>query len=315
VGWNLSKNWSIGLSQTFHYRTQQYRDNFTANVLADRNSGATVNWIGSSYDISGNYNKLLTSTKLGVNGTFNKWNVGVTLASPMLALFGSGDITANINLVNIRLDNDINTPRKNYLANGRFEKLKVSYKSPINAALGVSRQFDKVIVYGALNWYGGIKKYAMMDPGDANFVQPPSTENVLYTSRLLTFWDARKAVINTSLAADWKIKPAFHLLFSARTDNYYSSLGPKDRQGITMVKKKWNNYHYTIGTQQVYKTSEWVIGLRYSRGSRNDYPQPFSFNDPTEDNYFQGERKTGKISSNGVQLLLSYTFKFGGEKK
>jgi hypothetical protein len=47
---------------------------------------------------------------------------------------------------------------------------------------------------------------------------------------------------------------------------------------------------------------------------RDDYPQPFNFNDPTEDNFFQGEPKTGTITSRGVQLLLSYTFKFNEVK-
>ena len=77
-----------------------------------------------------------------------------------------------------------------------------------------------------------------------------------------------------------------------------------------MTKKKWNNYHLTFGTQRDFGASEWVIGLRLNAGANNEFPQPFSFTDPSEDNLFQGEPKTGKITSTGLQLLLSYTFKF-----
>jgi hypothetical protein len=121
-------------------------------------------------------------------------------------------------------------------------------------------------------------------------------------------------VLNASIAADWIVRPDYHLLFSVRNDNH-SFEGDRSVDGFSMPKKNWNNYHFTIGTQRDFGSSEWVVGLRYNTGGRDDYPQPFSFTDPSEDNLFQGERKTGKISSSGLQLLLSYTFKFGGKDK
>jgi hypothetical protein len=57
-----------------------------------------------------------------------------------------------------------------------------------------------------------------------------------------------------------------------------------------------------------------VIGVRLNLGKNKEFPQPFSFTDPSEENFFQGERKTGTITSAGMQLLLSYTFKFNQNK-
>jgi hypothetical protein len=54
-----------------------------------------------------------------------------------------------------------------------------------------------------------------------------------------------------------------------------------------------------------------VVGLRYSYGKRDDYPQPISLNDPTQNDYLNDNAATGKVITNGIQLMLSYTLNFG----
>jgi hypothetical protein len=313
LGWQISPKLSFGFSQTFTYRSQEYIENFSANAIPDLNTGATVDWVGTSYDIFFKFYKIVTYTKVGLMANLGKWDLGLTLTTPALGIMGTGEMNADLNLVNVRLGQDPTADRRNYLANGRFEKLKVKYKMPLNVSLGASRQFGNVRMYGALDWYSAIKEYAVLNPGEASFIQPSNSENVLYTEELLTVWEARRNVFNGSIAADWIVRPDYHLLFSFRNDNYYSNRRGED-EGFAIPKKVWNNYHLTFGTQRDFGSSEWVIGLRLNMGSRNDYPQPFSFSDPSEDNFFQGERKTGKITSRGLQLLLSYTFKFNQNK-
>jgi hypothetical protein len=310
VGWDISKDLSLGFSQTFVYRSQEYRDNFSANVITDIGSPATVDLVSTGYDVFTKYWKILTYSKLGMNYTRDKWNLGLVLTLPSLGIMGTGEMTADLSLTNIRLIDDLSIPRKNYLASGRFEKLKVKYKTPWNIGLGASKKFGKVMWYGGVNFYSAIKEYSIMDPGTGAFIQPPSSENVLYTSQFLRVWDARRNVVNGSIAADWILRPDYHLLFSFRNDNYYT-VSDREKEGFNMTKKRWNNYHLTFGTQRDFGSSEWVIGLRLNAGRNKEFPQPFSFTDPAEDNFFQGERKTGTINSTGLQLLLSYTFKFG----
>jgi hypothetical protein len=314
AGWRIGKHVSLGVSQTFLYRSQQYRDNFTANVLPERNAGASVSWIGTSYDIDARYYRIMTYTKLGLTAKAGEWNLGVVLTMPNLGIMGSGEMMADLSLINVRLPNAASGPRNSYMANGRFEKLKVTYKNPLSMQLGASRRFGNAIVYGGLSWYASVKEYTVMTPGEAPFLQPATSDNVLYTDNVLRVWDRKRAVLNASIAADWIVRPDYHLLFSVRNDNH-SFEGDRSIDGFSMPKKNWNNYHLTLGTQRDFGSSEWVVGLRFNTGGRDDYPQPFSFADPTEDNLFQGDRKTGKITSSGLQLLLSYTFKFGGKDK
>jgi hypothetical protein len=313
LGWKISPKISFGFSQTFTYRSQEYIENFSANAIPDLNTGATVDWVGTSYDIYFKFYKIVTYSKVGFTGNFGKWDLGLTLTSPALGIMGTGEMNADLSLVNVRLVQDPTADRRNYLANGRFEKLKVKYKMPFNVSFGASRQFGNVRMYGALDWYSAIKDYAILNPGEASFIQPSNSENVLYTEELLTVWEARRNVFNGSIAADWIVRPDYHLLFSFRNDNFYTSRRSTD-PGFAIPKKVWNNYHLTFGTQRDFGPSEWVIGVRLNLGKNKEFPQPFSFTDPSEENFFQGERKTGTITSAGMQLLLSYTFKFNQNK-
>jgi hypothetical protein len=312
VGWNLGKKMTIGISQNFMYRTQEYAQKFSAYAIPDKNSGASVDLTGTNYDYYARYSRLITYTKIGLTASLNKWAIGLTVSSPTLGIMGTGYILADLSLTNVRLDEDLNEPRQNFLANGEFEKLKATYKYPVNAALGVSRNFGKVRLYGSISWYGNLSGYNVLDPGDGAFFQPTTEENVLYTNQLLSLWSINQTVINGSLAADWAIRDDYHLLFSVRSDAYYSEFD-KQRDGFNPSIKQWDNYHFTIGTQRNFGWSEWIVGLRYNYAKRKDYPQPISFTDPSEDNFFRGETETGTINSTGFQLMLSYTFTFGNK--
>ncbi len=314
VGWNLTPALALGISQNFTYRFQEYAQKFSAYAIPDPGTGASVDLTGTNYDYYSRYSKLITYTKIGLKAKLNKWDLGVTIATPTLGIMGTGYILADLSLSNVRLDEDLNQPRRNFLANGEFDKIKATYKYPINAALGISRLMGKVRLYGGLTWYGNIDAYNILDPGDEAFIQPPGEQNVLYTSKALSLWSTNQTVINWSIAADWIIRDDYHLLFSLRSDQYYSDFDPA-QDGFNPAIKQWDNYHFTFGTQRKFGWSEWLIGLRYNYAKRNDYPQPISFTDPSEDNFFRGDIKTGTITSNGFQLMLSYTFTFGSSAK
>ncbi|HEX5668490.1 MAG TPA: hypothetical protein VFX73_06775 [Chitinophagaceae bacterium] len=312
LGWKLSDRWSFGASQSFTYRTQDYREAFSAFVITDPALNAPVDLVGSNQDYNVKYNTLFTSTKIGFTYKGNKWDLGLTLSSPTLKIFGSGKILADLSLTNVRISASPTAPRSNFLANGQIEDLKANYKYPFNASLGASRQIRNVRLYGAVQYYGAIDEYTIIDPGDAPFIQPPSANNVLYTSDVLRAWSSNRSVINGSVAADWAMKPGNHLLFSFRTDNHYAKFN-KDIDGNNLAIKQWDNYHLTIGNQREFKSSVWLVGLRFNYGVNKEFPQPASFKDPSEGNFLQGDRETGTITSSGIQLMLSYTFKFGNK--
>jgi hypothetical protein len=314
IGWHTKNDLAVGLSQTFIYSSQKFNQKYSAYAIPDPGAGASIDLAGTNFNYHSDFYKLITYTKLGFTAKLKKWDFGFTMTSPTLGIFGSGYILADLNLINVRIDPDLTTPRESFVANGEFKNLPVKYKYPVQAAFGISRPFGKVRIYGSLAWFGSLKAYNILEPGDVAFIQPPSDQNVLYTNQLLSLWAINRSLFNGSIAADWLVRENYHFLFSARTDFHYGDIDP-EHGGFNSALKQWNNYHVTFGTQRVIGSSEWVIGLQYIFARRDDYPQPISFANPTEDNYFRGERSTGTVTSRGLELLLSYTFTFGGPAK
>jgi hypothetical protein len=310
IGWQASEHLNIGVSQSFLYRSVESRESFAAYAITDPAANASVDLAGANLDYYARYNAMSTYTKLGITYRAGKWDLGLVLTAPTLHMFGSGEILADYALTNYRLSNDINVKRRSFLANGQIEDLKAKYKYPLSVALGVSRAFTSWRIYGSFSWHSAIKRYTVMDPGQASFVQPPSADNILLTSQILSVWGANKAVFNASIAADIALKKNNRLLMSFRNDQHYVDYNPAE-EGNNLAVKLWDNWHFTIGNQREFKASALTVGLRFNYGVNTDFPQPASFEDPTEGNLLQGNRGRGTITSKGIQLLLSYSFNLG----
>ena len=280
LGWQVSEHINIGLSQSFLYRSMESRESFAAYAIPDPNSGATIDLVG-------------------------------VITSPTLGIFGSGKILADYALSNYRLSQDPSVKRRSFLANGQIEDIKAKYKYPLNVALGASRAFSHCRLYGSVSWYAAISNYTVMDPGTASFVQPPTPDNVFLTTTALSVRSANRTVVNASIAADIELKNS-RLLMSFRNDQHYTDFDP-NAKGNDLAVKKWDNWHFTIGNQREFKSSALTLGLRFNYGINSDFPQPASFENPTEGNLLQGTRGKGTMVSKGIQLLLSYSFSLGNK--
>ncbi len=184
----------------------------------------------------------------------------------------------------------------------------------MNAALGISRSIGNVRLYGGINWYAAVGNYSIMDPGNVAFLQPSTDSNVLYTPRALRVYAENKTVVNGSLGADWNYKENRHLFFSVHSDGHFAVKNDEE-PGNSLPIKVWDNYHIAVGTQQIFFSSDWMIGLRYSFATLKNALQPYTFDDPTEDNFLRGERTRGTLKATGLQLILSYSFRFGQKKE
>lgn len=309
LGWNISDNAAIGVSQTFTYRSEEYSNAFSASAIPLDPQASSVDFVSFGSNFYTRYYKVMTQTKIGLAWELEKWNIGITATLPSLGLFGSGEVMGEGSLYNVHPEGDLTQPRTSYFASGRYEKQKATYKKSLAAGLGVSRPIGNVRMYGAVNYYAGIKNYDIMNPGPADFIQPNTPANEAVTEDFLRVWAGNRTVVNYSLAADWMLKETRHLLFSFHTDKYFSVIG-EDEPGQKLTVKNWDNYHIGVGTEQSIGRSDWVIGFRYSFAKRDDVLQPYSLDDPSEGNFLQGDRSRGTIKATGIQLLLSYAFRF-----
>jgi hypothetical protein len=306
VGWNLNDKLALGVSQSFTYRSDEYLSAFTASSIPGSDL-ATIDFVTFNRNFYTRYYRVLTQTKLGLAWNPGKWNIGITATLPSLGLFGTGEVTGEVSLYNLKVAPT--EPRKSYFANGRAEKQKATYKKSMALGIGASRRFGNVRLYGAVNTYAGIKNYSIMDPGPMDFVQPPSAADITGSGDFMRVWAGNQTVVNGSIAADWNHKENKHWLFSFHTDKHLATTD-ENEPGQNIAVKTWDNYHITFGTQRVIGRSDWVMGLRYSFAQLKNAKQPYSFDDPTEDNFLQGERQTGKLVATSIQLMLSYAISF-----
>lgn len=307
VGWNLNENFAVGVSQYFTYRTEEYDSRFTASALPYPNSGASMSGITLSRDFNTNYFKIMAQTKLGIAWRYEKWSLGITMMLPSLGIMGYGNIYSKAQLTNARLNPA--DPRKDYYANGYVEEQKAKYRHPLAMSFGASRLLKQVRLYGAVNFYSDVKNYSIMDPGDVDFIQPASDSNIVYSSAAMRVNAGNQRVVNGSLGADWEFKTNKHLLFSFHTDRHFSNIDSSFKGNYLSVKN-WDYLHAAVGISQSIGRSDWVLGLRYSMGGKKNAKQPYSFDDPSEGNYLQGNRQTGTLRATSLQLMISYAFKF-----
>jgi hypothetical protein len=307
MGWNLNEHFAFGISQYFTYRSEEYDVRFAASALPFANSGATMSGITLSRDFHTSYFKVMAQTKLGIAWNLAKWDIGISAMLPSLGIMGKGDIYAKAQLTNARAKPT--DPRRDYYANGYIEEQKSRYKYPLALSFGVSRPLGNVRMYGAVNYYNAVRNYNIMDPGTVDFIQPANDSNVLYSSNAMRVAAGNQQVINGSLGADWEFKANKHMLFSVHTDKHFSNIDTSFG-GNYLTVKNWDYVHVGMGISQSIGRSDWVIGLRYSFGGKDDALQPYSFDDPSEGNYLQGDRQRGKLTATSFQLMISYAFRF-----
>lgn len=307
IGWNLSDRFAFGVSQYFTIRDEEYNGSFSASALPYPNAGATMSGVTLGREFYTRYYKVVAQTKVGIAWRLEKWDIGITAMIPSLGIMGNGTVYAKAQLTDVR--RTPTSPRKDYYANGYADKVKATYKMPMTLSAGVSRPFGNVRMYVAANYYSAVKTYSIMDPGNIDFIQPSTDSNVLYSSSAMRVLAGNNSVLNGSIGADWEFKTNKHLLFSFNSDKHYSNLDSTVK-GNYLTVKNWDYYHVGIGLSQSIRRSDWVIGLRYSFGGRDDARQPYSFDDPTEDNYLQGNRQTGKLTASSLQISVSYAFRF-----
>jgi len=307
-GKKLNDRWSFGASFNGIFRTQDYRNAFTGNAIPDPANNPSIDLVASNSDIDVTYSKALAQLKFGLAYQHNGWNIGLTVMTPSVGIYGSGEIVADISLTNIKLPQ--NTGRKNYIASTRLAKMKPTFKYPLNVAGGITRQFTKIQLSAAATWYAPISKYVMLDPGDAVFVRPPSDQNVLATKNFLQVWSVNNSVVNVSFSADWILKSNLHLLFGYALDQAYSEDKPEE-PGFQLATKFWDLTHLNAGVQFIRAKSNWIIGFQSAFGKNSHYRQPRSLDGPTEENFLQGHPNMGIIKYTSTGIIISYSLKFG----
>jgi hypothetical protein len=255
------------------------------------------------------------SGKFGISAEWEKLKLGATITTPSLALkraSGGTDhasLTSNNVLVLIDSSNNQVTPI-DIIASDRQEGLPVHYKTPFSIALGCEYKIsDNTLLHLAVEWFGPLSTYVVMQPASDEFIQNnPLTGRAYDSAELLRVYDSMKPVVNAGLAVEHQLDDKFTGYAAFRTD--FSNANYKDIHGLGIGFTDFNIYHFTAGVSVNFTDRFLGIGFEYSHGQRSDFQQIFNF--PTgavepNDIAILSQRGTSKAIYNNFNLFFGVT--------
>lgn len=312
LGWGerLSDEWAVGFSTQVFFRNHKYIETFSATAIPDPDSASQADAVRSESNTSLQYNAALLQFKASLAWQKDDWSAGLILTAPTIRVWSSGDMLAEISVVNIRTAHG--EPRNSYFANTYLSDTKPHYKYPFSIDAGVSRKLKNVHLSIAASWYAPIDRYTIIDPGSSTYLHPPAGQNVIYSPRLFEVWSINRSIVNFSSSAVWQVSKSIGLMSGFRTDYHFSEIPDPEENvpGFQLSKKIWNRYHFNGGAEIRWRRSYWIVGVQYSKGKSDDYQSPYSFNGATEGNYLQGEAAYGSIRQNSLSFVLSFFIQF-----
>ncbi len=303
IGHKINDNWSVGLSNLFTVRSLSYQRSLSTYIFLNQGESPLI---GANLLQNADYYNVRYAAKLGVVYQKDNWDVGLTLTTPSLNLFGQGSVASNIAVRNLKLIDD---NRISGVATARQAELKSKFKSPFSAALGANYSFGRSHLGVAAQYFAGIDIYDVMEPAAGSFVRPIDLAPQLQSDEFLQLRGAAESVFNIALGYEYKVSESLSILGGIRTDKSYYNEELNESAGIKPTISNWDIYHFSGGVTLNRRNSSLSLGLLLSAGSNDSYEQSGSF-DPDNPDLVAGSTTITKATYSSFGLLLGYTFYF-----
>ncbi len=311
AGWKLSNKLSIGVTLEGSRLSHEQNFNYYARAIVNPGAGSSLSLVGvdASYYVS--FTNLSLTPKIGFAFDDAANHFGLLLTSPSLHIGGKGLLLSDNTINNIDITGTGQLPISLF-ANTRQDKLPVKYKTPLSIAVGYTHDFNQWQLYCAGEYFLKVNENNIITPRPDFFIRPDTGNSNLITPDLLKLKDARKAVMNVALGANYKLSEKYTLYAAARTDFTYAGKNRfKDSiDGFIPNTSAWDIYHLQLGINLKKARYNLRAGIYSSIGSTKNYKQEINFNNPSESNFLMGNPSVTKASYFSIGLLVSYIHNF-----
>jgi len=243
----VSEKIGIGVTTYMSFRNESGVDEIFAQALTDSGDMALI------FDLD-NFSTSVYSLlwKAGVGINLQPLTIGITVTTPNVQLFGSGEASLNNSIVRVDLDGD-SIPDNAFQTNFQQE-VDANYKSPISIGFGVGYFLDRTEFHFSGEWFASVDTYDVLELD--NFVSQATGETVVRQIQ-----QKRESIVNFALGVkrDFGDKYAGYLSFN--TDN--SSASPESDVSVTEL----DIFHLTGGGTAAVGRTNWMLGLSYAWGS------------------------------------------------
>ncbi len=273
----------VGVSTFIAARSQRRFSTNSVQVLTQDNRAAVAN-VATNYD----YYSWRLLWKIGVQGKFSDWDIGLAVTTPSVGLFGSGKVSNNLTLVGQAVDADGNFLTD--IATDAQTGLNAGYASPLSVALGAGRDFGDTTLHFSLEYFAPVKSYTVVD------AQPfvAQTSGVEVDTAIVEELDD---VVNIGIGVERVFNDVrgyfgFHTDFNAASSNPAANLS----------STKWDFYHISGGATLSAAGRSFTLGGELSLASDEILIDP---NDPFAPIGLPPELQA---SSYRVTILLGFSF-------
>lgn len=298
ASYRVSDHLSVGASLFISYRSQSYQ--FTNYLRYLMRNDSTNALLTLNNDKTLKYKTFSGLLKFGLAWQKGSWKLGLTVTTPRVQFYGSGNIQREESLVAID-----SSSGAGLLIMDRLSNIKAKYKSPLSIGAGVEYSGKKTRVTFSCEYFFAIKTYHLFETSSDPFVYPAEMDTGALHEELRSFLhvtNAARAVFNVSLGFSQDLGEKFTLMLGARTD-YSSYTLPEEGDKYLHNSAGWDIYHFTAGLAYHQKRNSVSLGFTYSYSpgvsfSNEDLILPVDLSSPA------------RVYAQSFGIIIGYTYYF-----
>lgn len=283
--------YELGVGLTNYMAVRSYRSRNSIN-------SQSIDSMGNVGIISGtreyDYYNIRILWKAGIGFTFESIRFGLTLTTPSINLFGSGETDINLNSSGVDIDGD--NMIDELLVSNYQEDLPSNYKSSFALGLGIYYRFSDFKVHLASEYYSKVSQFKVLTSNQFR----TQTGNFLVNNNLT---HALKPIFNFGLGLEYFISNRITTFGAFVTD--FSALDEKVRSNHSV--SVWDFYHITGGASLTFEKMEITFGLSLAVAG-DDISVPMIPLTPSEEIDFIYQQQNAEISSLRLKFILGLTF-------
>ncbi len=287
ISYQLSDNFSIGLSHFGIYRDVKYSHSRAVSILPQDYSGLEVYEARNVQSF--NYYNVKGVFKPSIALSVENFKFGIAFTTPSFNMFGKGKAFREISYINFAdISNAIDVDVQIV---DRVDGFKVVHKENGSLAFGVSWRLGKKAWLHFTNetFFGG-KKYYIFDVDEKPSIYPDVfTEEqleglLLGGQNFLSLTEKTDARTNMGLGLETQIAKRWEMYLGARTDFLYNQIPDDDANVMRVETSKWQLVHFSLGFMHLTrKNKRYTAGLEYGAAPRNF----MNYTDNTTSNSFK----------------------------
>jgi hypothetical protein len=232
--------------------------------------------------------------KAGIGFTFESIRFGLTITTPSINLFGSGETDINLNSSGVDVDGD-DLPDE-FLVSDYQEGIPSTYRSSFAIGLGIYYRLSDFKIHLSSEYYSKVSQFEVLK---SNKFQS-QTGNFLLTNDLT---HALKPIYNFGLGLEYFISKRITTFGAFVTDFSALDEGVRSNHSVSV----WDFYHVTGGASLTFEKMEITFGLSLALAGE-DISIPMIPLTPSEEIDFIYEQQNAEISSTRIKFILGLTF-------